>query len=138
VTALTKPIMDARRDLLGEFPLLAQLAAPSTDKDAFIPVHAGAAAYYDGTQQDFFDKYSNTLYYGPMLLGGLASALVAVWKFLGFDAGGWAGSPLDPMYSLAGRIRSARNEEDLARLCLRPTRHVASRKLDTFAPNPVT
>jgi TRAP transporter TAXI family solute receptor len=116
VTALTKAVMDARRDLLGEFPLLAQLAAPSTDKDAFIPVHPGAAAYYDGTQQDFFDKYSNALYYGPMLLGGLASALVAVWKFLGFGAGGGAGSSLDPMYSLAGRIRNARNEEDLQKI----------------------
>jgi TRAP-type uncharacterized transport system substrate-binding protein len=114
VTALTKAVMDARRDLLGEFSLLAQLMAPSTDKDAFIPVHPGAAAFFDGTQQDFFDKYSNALYYGPMLLGGMASALVAVWKFLGLGVGGSPGNPLDPMYSLAGRVRSARSEEELA------------------------
>src|SRR6185369_8477390 len=48
VTALVKAIMDARRDLLGEYPILAQMSAPDTDKDALIPVHPGAAAYFDG------------------------------------------------------------------------------------------
>lgn len=79
VSELAKTIMDSRRDLLADFPLLAQISAPSTDKDAYIPVHPGAAAFFDGTQQDFFDKYSNALYYGPMLLGGLASVLAAIW-----------------------------------------------------------
>jgi TRAP transporter TAXI family solute receptor len=110
---LAKAIMDTRRELLAEHPLLAQIAAPSTDKDAYIPVHSGAAAFYDGTQQDFFDKYSNALYYGPMLLGGLASVLVAIWKFMGIGGSGSAASPLDPMYSLAGRVRNAQSEADL-------------------------
>jgi TRAP transporter TAXI family solute receptor len=114
VTELTKAIMDSRRDLLAEFPLLAQIAAPSTDKDAFIPVHPGAAAFFDGTQQDFFDKYSNALYYGPMLLGGLASVLAAIWKFIGVGGNGRAASPLDPLYALAGRIRAAASEAELA------------------------
>jgi TRAP transporter TAXI family solute receptor len=114
VGELTKTIMDSRRDLLGEFPLLAQVAAPSTDKDAFIPIHPGAAAFFDGTQQDFFDKYSNALYYGPMLLGGLASLLAAIWKFVGSGGNGRAASPLDPLYALAGRIRAAQSEDELA------------------------
>jgi hypothetical protein len=113
VTALTKAIMETRRELVGEFPLLAQIAAPSTDKDAYIPVHPGAAAFYDGTQQDIFDKYSNALYYGPMLLGGIASLLAGLWKFLGIGTNSKPASPLDPMYALAGRVRNARNEEDL-------------------------
>ena len=113
VTDLTKTIMESRRDLIGEFPLLAQIAAPSTDKDAYIPAHPGAAAFYDGTQQDFFDKYSNALYYGPMLLGGLASLLAGIWKFLGVGGNGRIASPLDPLYALAGRIREARSEAEL-------------------------
>lgn len=36
VTALAKAVMDTRRDLVAEYPLLAQIAAPSTDKDAQI------------------------------------------------------------------------------------------------------
>ncbi len=95
VADLTRAIMDARRELIAEFPLLSQIGAPSTDKDAFIPIHPGAAAYYGDTQQSFFDKYSNQLYYGPMALGALMSGLVAAWKFLGFGGSGQSGNPLD-------------------------------------------
>jgi len=111
VTNLTRTIMDTRRELVAEFPLLAQIAAPSTDKDAFIPVHPGAAAFYDGTQQGFFDKYSNALYYGPMAVGAMASLLAALWKFIGTSR--MIGNPLDPLYALAGQIREAGSEADL-------------------------
>jgi TRAP transporter TAXI family solute receptor len=114
VTDLTRAIMNARRDLLAEQPLLAQIAAPSTDKDAFIPVHPGAAAFYDDTQQGFFDKYSNQLYYIPMLLGVLASLAAAAWRFIWTGAGEKTTDPLAPLHALAGPIREARSEADLA------------------------
>ena len=114
VTSLTKALIQARRDLLGEFPLLSQIMAPSTDKDAYIPVHPGAAAFFDGTQQSFFDKYSNALYYGPMALGALASLLAGFWKFLGVGGAAQGAGRLEPLYALATRIRAAESEEDLA------------------------
>jgi hypothetical protein len=114
VAELTKAIMEARRELIGEFPVLEQIGAPSTDKDAFIPIHPGAAAYFDGTQQTFFEKYSDALYYGPMMLGGLASFLVALWKFVGGGAKGREDSPLAPLYALAARIRTAQSEAELS------------------------
>jgi hypothetical protein len=43
VAELTKQLMSVRRDLLGEQPLLAGIAAPDTDSDAFSAVHPGAA-----------------------------------------------------------------------------------------------
>jgi TRAP transporter TAXI family solute receptor len=113
VADLTRAIMNARRELIGEFPLLAQMSAPSTDKDAYIPIHPGAAAYYGDTQQSFFDKYSNQLYYGPMMFGAIVSGLVAAWKFLGFGKNGPAGTPLDPLYALARRIRESKSEAEL-------------------------
>ena len=39
-TSLTQNIMKVRRELLRENPLLAQITAPSTDQDAYLPVHA--------------------------------------------------------------------------------------------------
>ena len=105
--------MNARRELIGEFPLLAQMAAPSTDKDAFIPIHPGAAAYYGDTQQSFFDKYSNQLYFGPMAIGAIASSFVAAWKFLGLGGRGQGGTLLDPLYALARRIRESKSEDEL-------------------------
>jgi TRAP-type uncharacterized transport system substrate-binding protein len=56
VTDLTEALMNARRDLLGELPMVAQITAPSTDADADLPLHPGAAAFYNGTQQSFLDK----------------------------------------------------------------------------------
>ena len=53
ITDLTESLMNARRDLLAEFPLLAQVTAPDTDASAYMPVHPGAAAFYNGTQESF-------------------------------------------------------------------------------------
>jgi len=54
VATLTKEIIESRRDLVSDYPLLAQLTAPNTDKDAYIPVHPAAAAYFNGEQKTFF------------------------------------------------------------------------------------
>jgi TRAP transporter TAXI family solute receptor len=111
VTELTKAVMEIRRDLLGAYPLLAQVSAPSTDKDAFIPVHPGAAAYFSGDEQTFFDKYGDQIFYGSMLLGTLTSLLAGAWKFMGFGVA--SKSPFNPLYALADRIRHANDESEL-------------------------
>jgi TRAP-type uncharacterized transport system substrate-binding protein len=112
IAELTKVIMDARRDLLAEYPLLAQVSAPSTDKDAYIPVHPGAAAFYEDTQQPFLDKYGNELFLIPMALGLVASFVAAARKFVGYDSEN-AASVLEPLHALAGPIRHARSEAEL-------------------------
>ena len=82
IADLTRAIMEARREPLAEYPLLAQIAAPSTDKDAYIPIHPGAASFYDGSQKSFFDKYGDALYAIPILLGMLAWLTTAIWNFV--------------------------------------------------------
>jgi TRAP transporter TAXI family solute receptor len=114
VTALTKAIMETRRDLMGEHPLLAHVSTPSTDKDALVPIHPGAAAYFDGDQKTFFDKYGDQIFYGSLLLGSFTSLLAAVWKFMIKDVGQPEASPLIRLYELSGDIRAAGNEADLA------------------------
>jgi TRAP-type uncharacterized transport system substrate-binding protein len=113
ITDLTRAIMDARRELLTEYPVLAQIMAPSTDKDAYIPVHPGAAAFFDDSQQSFFEKYSDAFYYIPMLLGVLASFATGAWKFFRSGSDGKVDNPMAPLYALAGSIRDARSEADL-------------------------
>jgi TRAP-type uncharacterized transport system substrate-binding protein len=112
IAALTQSVMSARRDLLSELPVLAQIAAANTDPDAFIPAHPGAAAFYNGTQESFLDKYSNAIFLTPMVLGALASIVAAAWKFLGFGNDTKDGV-LDSLYVLARRIRNADSEVEL-------------------------
>jgi TRAP-type uncharacterized transport system substrate-binding protein len=113
ITTLTQTIMRVRRDLLGEQPIFAQITSPSTDADAYLPLHPGAAAFYNGTQQSFMDEYGNWIYLTPMILGGMATVLAAGWKFLGIGQSENEG-PLDTLYALARRIRKAGTEGELS------------------------
>jgi TRAP-type uncharacterized transport system substrate-binding protein len=113
VTSLTQAIMRVRRDLLREQPIFAQITAPSTDQDAYLPLHPGAAAVYNSTTQSFMDEYGNWIYLTPMVLGGAATMLAAAWKFLGIGNRSTEG-PLDSLYALARRIRKVEAEADLS------------------------
>jgi len=114
IATLTRTIMTARRDLMPEQPLLAQIADASIDPDAFLAVHPGAAAYYNGTQLSFMDKYGNEIYLAPMILGGIASVLAAAWKFLGIGNPQAPEGPLDSLYALARRVRKVESEAELS------------------------
>jgi TRAP-type uncharacterized transport system substrate-binding protein len=111
ITDLTQSLVDVRRDLLSQYPILAQAAAPSTDADALIPIHPGAATYYNGNQQSFLDKYDDKIYYASLLLGSLISIIVAAWRFAG--SGIASQNVLEPLYALGNEIKSARNEAEL-------------------------
>lgn len=113
VTDLTEAIMSARRNLLREQPIFAQITAPSTDQDAYLPLHPGAAAVYNSTTQSFMDEYGNWIYLTPMVLGGAATMLAAAWKFLGLGSRAAEG-PLDSLYALARRIRKVDTEAELS------------------------
>src|SRR5882757_1172131 len=114
ITTLTQTIMSVRRDLMAEEPIFAQITAPSTDQDAYLPLHPGAAAVYNSTQQSFMDEYGNWIYLIPMALGGAATVLAAAWKFLGLGEPTSSQGPLDSLYSLGRRIRKASNEAELS------------------------
>jgi TRAP-type uncharacterized transport system substrate-binding protein len=111
ITDLTQSLIGVRRDLLSEYPILAQAGAPSTDPDALIPIHPGAATYYGGNQQSFLDKYDDKLYYGSLLLGSLISIVIAAWRFARSDAA--SGSKLEPLYELGNEIKIAKSEIEL-------------------------
>jgi TRAP-type uncharacterized transport system substrate-binding protein len=115
VTSLTQTIMRARRELMREQPIFAQITSPSTEADAYLPLHPGAAAVYNGTQQSFMDEYGNWIYLAPMILGGAATVFAAAWKFLGLGKPVSEG-PLDSLYALGRRIRNAGKEAELSEI----------------------
>jgi hypothetical protein len=112
VADLAKKVMNVRRDLVSEQPLLSGIAAPDTDADAYISVHPGAAAFYNGTQESFMDRYGNAIYLTPMVLGAAASVFAAAWRFLGVRQIETHPS-LDALCVLPGRIRKVDDEAEL-------------------------
>ena len=77
VAAFTRQLFAVRRQLMAEFPLVAKIETPDTDKDAVVPVHPGAAAYVDGEEKTFLDKYSDYIWWGLMALSAAGS--VGAW-----------------------------------------------------------
>ena len=113
---LTKRIMAARRDLAANQPLIANIATPNLDADAFVSVHAGAAAFYNGTQESFMDRWSNAIYLTPMALGALASIFAAAWRFLGLRGGGVELTAPSRLGDFRERIRDLDDEAALRKL----------------------
>jgi uncharacterized protein len=83
--ALTRLVFDARVPLQSEYPMARLIEAVSTDKDAAVPVHRGAAAYYDGEEKGFFERYGDALFYGPMLFSIIGTVMLAAFRYLTRD-----------------------------------------------------
>jgi TRAP transporter TAXI family solute receptor len=73
VAALARQLFAARQQLLAQFPLAAKIETPDTDKDAVIPPHPGAAAFVDGEEKTFLDKYSDYIWWSLMALSATGS-----------------------------------------------------------------
>ena len=116
VAELTKRVMAARRDLASEQPLIAGIATPTLDADAYIGVHPGAAAFYNGTEQSFMDRWGNAIYLTPMVLGALASIFAAVWRFLGIRSHDASQTTLEQLCALRERIRDLEDEAELRKI----------------------
>ena len=74
IAAFTRQLFATRQSLKTEFPLAAKIETPDTDKDATIPVHPGAAAFVDGEEKTFLDRYSDFIWWGLMGLSAMGSA----------------------------------------------------------------
>jgi TRAP transporter TAXI family solute receptor len=74
VAAFTRQLFAIRQAVMAEFPLAAKIETPDTDKDAVIPVHPGAAAFVDGEEKTFLDRYSDYIWWGLIGLSAMGSA----------------------------------------------------------------
>ncbi|MGB3490135.1 MAG: TAXI family TRAP transporter solute-binding subunit [Xanthobacteraceae bacterium] len=73
VAALTREIFAIRQEVATDFPLAAKIETPDTDKDAVLPAHPGAAAYVDGEEKSFMDRYGDYIWWALMGLSALGS-----------------------------------------------------------------
>jgi TRAP transporter TAXI family solute receptor len=85
VASLAKAIYSSRQALAAAMPGEIKIEAPSTDKDADVVVHSGALAYLNDSQQSFFDKYGDDIFYGMLIFPVFGSALAGIASYLRRD-----------------------------------------------------
>ncbi|MGN6749102.1 MAG: TAXI family TRAP transporter solute-binding subunit [Xanthobacteraceae bacterium] len=85
VAALAKVIYSSRQALAAAMPGEIKIEAPSTDKDADVVAHPGALAYLNDSQQSFFDRYGDDIFYGMLIFPVFGSALAGLASYLRRD-----------------------------------------------------
>ena len=86
IDTLAKVVYGSRQSLAAALPGEIKIAAPSTDKDADVVVHPGALAYLSDSQQSFFDKYGDDIFYGMLIFPVFGSAIAGVASYLMNDS----------------------------------------------------
>src|SRR5215469_5858402 len=82
IASLAKTIYSSRQALAAAMPGEIKIEAPSTDKDADVVVHPGALAYLNDSQQSFFDKYGDDIFYGMLIFPVFGSAIAGLASYL--------------------------------------------------------
>jgi TRAP transporter TAXI family solute receptor len=113
VATFTRQLFAIRQTLLSEFPLAAKIETPDTDKDAAIPVHPGAAAYVDGEEKTFLDRYSDFIWWGLMGLSAMGSAGAWFAGYLKKDERNNNSSLRDRLLDMLAAARHSDSTEEL-------------------------
>ena len=85
VAAFVRQLFAVRQAIARKVPGAAHLKKPDTDKDAALPVHRGAAAFIDGNERTFLDRYGDYFWFGLLLLSAIGSAAAWLRQFLKRD-----------------------------------------------------
>lgn len=113
VGAFTRALFAVRPALVREDPTASKIAKPDTDKDAAIPAHAGAAAYIDGTERTFLDRYSDYFWGGILLLSVLGSAAAWFRHYLKRDERSLTSEHRDKLLAHIAQVRKTDSLEEL-------------------------
>lgn len=113
---LTRVLFSERLAIAQLHRLANQIEAPSTDKDSALPVHPGAAAYLDDEEQTFFDKYSDFIYIGAMLLSIAGSGAAAFFGRMTAVSHNQFDRLLERLLEILAAARTTIDPDDLDRL----------------------
>ncbi len=116
VAALTRQIFTARQTVMTDQPMAAKIEAPDTDKDAVIPVHPGAAAYIDGEEKSFLDRYSDYIWWALMGLSAVGSLGAWFASYLRKDERGNGVDMRDRLLAMLSQARTCTSKTELDRM----------------------
>jgi TRAP transporter TAXI family solute receptor len=116
VGAFVRLLFTVRQQLAREVPSAAKIEKPDTDKDAALPAHQGAAAYIDGTERTFLEKYSDYLWGAILLLSGLGSVGAWLQHYWKRNEREQYAEHRDNLLDLLARARKAETPEELTEM----------------------
>src|SRR5216683_2586433 len=113
VGTFTRQLFAVRQTLAREVPSASKIEKADTDKDAALPAHQGAAAYIDGTERTFLEKYSDYLWGGILVLSGFGSAGAWLRQYLKRDEKQHSTLHRDNLLAMISKVRQAESSEEL-------------------------
>jgi hypothetical protein len=114
VGAFVRQLFALRQLVAREVPGAAKIEKPDTDKDAALPAHEGAAAFIDGTERTFLEKYSDYMWGAILLFSVLGSAGAGLRHYLKRDEKAQNTLHRDNLLAIVSRVRQAESAEELA------------------------
>ena len=116
VAAFTRQLFAVRQSLKNDYPMAAKIETPDTDKDATIPVHPGAAAFVDGEEKTFLDRYSDYIWWSLMALSAMGSAGAWFAGYLKKDERNTNSSQRERLLDMLTAARHCDSTEELDRM----------------------
>jgi TRAP transporter TAXI family solute receptor len=114
VGTFTRQLFAVRQTLAREVHGAAKIEKPDTDKDATLPAHPGAAAYIDGTERTFLEKYSDYMWGALLLFSGIGSGLAWLRHYLRRDEREQNTLHREKLLTTISKVREADSPEELA------------------------
>jgi len=116
IAAFTRQLFAIRQSVMAEFPMAAKIETPDTDKDAAIPVHPGAAAFVDGEEKTFLDRYGDYIWWALMGLSAMGSAGAWFAGYLKRDQRNTNSTLRDRLLDMLSAARQSDSTEELDRM----------------------
>jgi TRAP transporter TAXI family solute receptor len=114
VGTFTRQLFAVRQTLARELHGAAKIEKPDTDKDAALPAHPGAAAYIDGTERTFLEKYSDYMWGALLLISGVGSGLAWLRHYLKRDEREQNTLHREKLLATISKVREVASLEELA------------------------
>src|ERR1700694_5962563 len=113
VANLAPQLFSIRQTLAKQVPGAAHIKKPDTDKDAELPVHRGAAAYLDGNERTFLERYSDYFWFTLLVLSGLGSAGAWLRQYVKRDEREETTEFRNKIMAMISKVRTAQSVEEL-------------------------
>ena len=110
--ALVRQLFAVRQSLAKEVPTAAKIEQPDTDKGAAVPAHPGAAAFIDGTERTFLERYSDYFWGALLVLSGLGSGGAWLRHYFKRDEREQYSEHRDDLLAAISKVRQAESSDE--------------------------